>query len=238
MELEENKNNKIKETAIGWLMFLGLLIGYVLIPQIVGITVFKTFKLSEELSMFIGNMSYMIIIVCIYYKMFIEKIKDFKNHFSTYFGDSLKYWGIGLIVMYISNLILAYLIFPGEVAANEELNRIYLQDFPIMGFISVVILAPFIEEMIFRFGLKKAFPKTKYFPVVSAIFFGFPHVLAGFSKDATVIENLMQLLYVVPYGALGYAFGYIYKKSDNIFSSMLSHMMHNFMCFVVILNFV
>lgn len=237
MELEEKKS-RIKEIAKGWLIFLALLMGYLLLPQIVGILVFRTFKFSEELSMFIGNISYMIILISVYYKMFLEKIKDFKNHFSTYFGDSLKYWGIGLVVMYVSNLILAYLIFPGEVAANEELNRIYLQNFPIIGFISVVILAPFIEEMIFRFGLKKAFSKTKIFPFISAIFFGIPHVLAGFSKDASVLENLMQLLYVVPYGALGYAFGYIYKKSDNILSSMLSHMMHNFMCFVVILSFI
>ena len=103
--------------------------------------------------------------------------------------------------------------------------------YPIIGFISVGILAPFVEEMIFRFGLKKITGESNLFPLVSAIVFGLPHALTGISSFP---GDAIQLLYILPYGALGYAFGYIFKKYDNILCSMSIHIIHNIMCFLVI----
>lgn len=226
------ENNVVKVVKnIG--VFVLLLLGYLLLPQIVGLLFYKVFNISETISIFIGNISFLVVLIAVFYKMFKDKFKDYCNNFSNYFGDGLKYWGIGLAVMFISNMIMAYVVFPGEIAANEEINRVYILANPFIGFVSISILAPFIEEMIFRFGLRKMVGKSKFFPLISAFAFGLPHVLTGMTWSLS-LNNLLQLLYVIPYGALGYAFGYIYNKTDNILVSMSIHSVHNLMCFFVI----
>lgn len=232
----EDLKLKVVEIIKNVMFFIALLAGYILLPQIVGVSVFKAFKLSEEVSMFIGNVTFVLCLILLFYKMFIDKIKDFIKNFGLYLSDGLRAWGMGLLVMFISNLVLAYFVFPGEVATNEELNRLYILAHPVIGFISISMIAPFVEEMIFRFGLRKMCPKTKYFPIISAIAFGLPHALTGMTWSLSV-NNLLQLLYVIPYGALGYAFGYIYQNSDNIFASMLMHSLHNTCCFLMIVSF-
>ncbi len=235
--IEVKNENKIISVLKGIGIFLALLLSYLLVPQFVGLFVYSVFKLNETISMFIGNVSYAIILIVVYFKMFKEKIVNYYKNFALFFGDTLKLWGIGLLVMFISNLFLAYVVFGGEVASNEAVNRAYILENPITGFILVALLAPFVEEMIFRYGLRKLTGKSKYFPLVSAIVFGVPHIIAGISLPFGV-DDLLQFLYVIPYGALGYVFGYIYNKTDNIFCSMSAHFMHNFMCFMVILLFV
>jgi len=230
-----NKEKNVVESNVVKILknigvFILLLAGYIIFPLIVGLLFYKVFKFSEIISMFIGNISFLLVLIAVYYKMFKEKIKDYYYNFSKYFGDGLKYWGIGLAVMFVSNMIMAYVIFPGEIAINEEVNRQYISSYIFIGFVSSCILAPFIEEMIFRFGVREMVGKGKYFPLVSAILFGLPHALTG-------ITSVLQLLYIIPYGALGYAFAYTYNKTNNIYVSMTIHAMHNLMCFFVIVFF-
>lgn len=238
-EIKEVKNysnednfEKIMSIVKGIGIFTILLMSYLLIPQLVGLFFHRVFKFGKNLSLFIGNSVYAIGLFAVYRDMFISKIKDFFRNISEYYGNSLKYWGFGLIAMFISNLILSYFVFSGNIAANEELNRSFLIGNPIIGFMSVVVFAPFVEEMIFRFGLEKMVRFGKYFPLISALVFGLPHALAGISS---LPGDAIQFLYVIPYGALGYAFGYIYKKYNNIFCSMSVHMTHNLMCFLIII---
>lgn len=235
IEVNEKPKNILKSIGI----FILLLIGYLLLPQVVGLIFYNVFGLSENLSMLIGNTSFVIILLTSFYKMFSEKLKDYINNFSSYFKFTMKWWGIGLLVMYVSNMIINFIIFGGEIAANEEANRAFIQESPIIGLISIAIIAPFVEEMIFRFGVRKLSGRNKYFPIVSALAFGIPHVLLGldFSSLSNFLSfnNLLQFTYVVPYGALGYAFGMVYNKTDNIYCSMTAHFIHNLMCFFIIL---
>lgn len=231
-EIIEVKENKILE-RVG--VFLGILLGYLFVPQVIGYYIFKSFHVDSIVAGLIGTAFFALIILIVFYSMFKEKIKDYFSNFLKYFKTSLKYWALGLVVMIISNLLLSF-IFTG-IAANEELNRNFVLGNPLFGFFSIVLIAPFVEEMIFRFGLRKLTGKSKYFPLISAIAFGVPHILAGINSPLG-IDDLLQFLYVIPYGALGYAFGYIYNKTDNIFTSMTAHAIHNFMCFVVIVTLV
>ena len=162
--------------------------------------------------------------------MFKESVKKYFSNFAKNFGDSLKYWGIGLALMYLFNIILIYVVFNGNISANEELNRQAITSYPIIGFISISIVAPLVEEMLFRYGLRKVTGKTKYFPLITAILFGGVHTLAGIGL------SLKELLFILPYGSLGYAFGYLYNKSDNIVSTIVSHSIHNTIVFIIILT--
>jgi len=168
----------------------------------------------------------LVLLFVIYRKMLIGKIKDYFRHFSRYFGDGLKYWAFGFLVMAVSNLILSYVI--GDIAANEEANREFINGNLLVGFCSVVLVAPFVEEMMFRFTAKKMVSNDKWFPLVSAVLFGLAHIV--FANNS----SLLEYLYVIPYGALGYSFGYAYVKTDNIYTSMFLHAMHNFISFMAV----
>ncbi len=226
-EIEDKKSLSFK----GILLEILMVIIYVFVPVLVALLFYKFFKLPEIPSAFIGNICAALIFILLFFPTLKRQFKDFFSNFSDNLHDSLKYWGIGLAVMMVTNIILNVFVFPGEIAENEELNRSFINIYPIIGFFEVSLLAPFIEEMIFRFGLRKACGKNKYFPLISALAFGLPHALNG----VNTLADLPYLLYTIPYGALGYAFAYSYNKSNNIFSSIMCHFFHNTMCFVLIM---
>lgn len=222
-----NEETKIQRFLKGLGIFILTFLGFVFIPFFVASLVY-TLGLSEGISTLIGNLSFLFLLVIIYKDMLIGKIKDYFRHFPRYFGNGLKYWAIGFAVMAVSNLILAYIT--GDIAANEETNREFISGNLFVGFCSVVIVAPFVEEMLFRFTARKMVPNKKWFPLVSAVLFGLAHIV--FADTSSILEYL----YVIPYGSLGYAFGYIYNETDNIFSSIVLHAMHNFISFMTILT--
>lgn len=237
-DLNIEVNEKPKNILINIGIFLLLLLGYLFLPQIVGIMVYNGLNLSENVSVMIGQLTFIAILVASFYKMFNEKINDYIKNFKSYFMFTVKWWGIGLLVMYVSNFIINFVIFNGDLAANEVQNREFIQGNPIIGLVSIAFIAPFVEEMIFRLGVRNLSGRNKYFPIISALAFGIPHIIAGLDfNNFLTFSNLLEFVYVVPYGALGYVFGVIYNKTDNILCSMTSHFLHNLMCFVIILLF-
>jgi len=52
--------------------------------------------------------------------------------------------------------------------------------------------------------------------------------------------TLIDLVYIVPYGALGFAFALSYDKTKTIYSSIAMHMIHNTIAFIllILVNFV
>ncbi len=220
----EKIKNKLKDITEA----ITLLIIYLLVPQLMGNIIFNIFKLPESTSLYIGNFFVVIVYFIMYKKLLINKFKEYFSKVSN-FSDSLKYWGIGLAFMLISNLIINVFILQNTGSTNENLVRDTLKIYPFIGFISIALAAPFIEEMIFRFGLRKITGK-KYFPLISGLVFGFIHTIAGLSEG-----NILELLYILPYGALGYTFGLAYNKSDNIFSSIMCHVIHNTVVYTLIM---
>ena len=107
IEVNEKPSNIFMNIGI----FLLLLMGYLILPQIVGVIVYEGLNLSENVAMLIGNMSFVLVLTASFYKMFNEKIKDYIKNFGGYFKFTMKWWGIGLLVMYVSNIIINFIIF-------------------------------------------------------------------------------------------------------------------------------
>ena len=105
----------------------------------------------------------------------------------------------------------------------------------ILSIITMVIIGPFIEEMLFRKGLKNGFKKKQQFLIISSLLFGLGHVLISLdlsSLDA-FIACLPNLLYIIPYSGMGYLLAKSYYETYNIFTSTTTHTLHN--AFVVTL---
>lgn len=159
------------------------------------------------------------IIALIFHKRLKRDFEDLKKNHQTYFKKYLKYWFLLLGLMMISNLLITF-ITHSNIAGNEELIRENFQVSPIYVFISAVMIAPFLEELVFRLGFRYMFPSKWVFIILSGFVFGGLHVFSS-------AETLAELLYIIPYGIPGFIFAYILTESDNIFVPMGLHFLHN-----------
>lgn len=187
-------------------------------------------NLTESKNFWIANFSSIAVelimltaFILIYRKKLSNDYKSFKKDYKNIMDISFKNWLLGLVIMLISNVAIS--LFVGNIANNEELNRSLLMSTPIYAIIAMIIIAPITEEIIFRLSPRKAFNKKLPYLIYSAIFFGGMHLLTS--------TSLIELLYIIPYGALGFFFAKAFYETDNIFSSISVHVIHNTIAVII-----
>jgi len=121
--------------------------------------------------------------------------------------------------MIVSNLFIVTL-FPDAMATNQENINSIMSFAPLYVIVSACVYAPFLEETIFRLSIRNFIKNDKLFIFVSGIIFGGLHVITSF-------ENLIDLIYIIPYSIPGFVFAYTLVKSKNIFVPMSLHFFHN-----------
>ena len=161
-----------------------------------------------------------IIIIYVYKSDIIPNLKDFLKNNITYFKKYIKYWFIMLGLMILSNLIIINFT-SSNVSENQETIIETLKFAPIYTFIVTVLVAPILEELVFRLSFRKIFAHTKtLFIISSGIIFGALHVIGNFNE-------LIDLLFIIPYSIPGFIFAYVYTKSNNICIPISLHFIHN-----------
>ena len=167
------------------------------------------------------------ILFFIFRKTIINDLKKFKKDYKKDLDVGFKYYFVGMLVMITSNLILMFIT--GGIAENEAVNREYLKMYPLYSIIAMVFLGPPIEEIVFRLGFRKAFKKWLPYAIFSGLFFGGLHAFTAFEGMSLheALKNWVNILYTIPYGALGFAFAKVYYETDNICTSSLIHILHN-----------
>ena len=211
-------------------LFIAILLSYILYSSLIvllfkkiGLEIKAMNVLPKTIFLIAIELSFILILWFIYRKELKEEFKDYKKNFSDYFKLGLKVWAIGLLIMMTSNIILN-LVF--HVSPSNESNvQALLKQLPVYILIATIIYAPFSEEIIFRKSLDKCFSNKFLFIIVSGLIFGSLHVLTS--------KNSLEMLYIIPYGAFGSAFAYMYYKTKNIFTSMTIHMLHNSILVIV-----
>lgn len=176
-----------------------------------------------------------IIVVFLFRKTLINDFKDFKTNFKSYIKIIIKYWLIGMGIMILTNFLINYVFFQGSMALNEAANRESLIKYPIYSIITLVILGPISEELIFRANFKNSIKNEKLFLIITAFLFGGMHLLAYFDSMQSISSSWPQLLYLIPYTALGFVFGYVYLKTKNIYSAIIIHLLTNLLSVSIIL---
>lgn len=175
----------------------------------------------------ISSLTLSIILIWTYKKEILKKIKDYFNNFSKNFEISFKYWFIGLIIMYASNLFITYIL-NKQLAGNEENVRNYLNTMPLLMSLNTIIIAPINEEITFRKSFKEVFQNKWIFAIMSGLVFGLLHI-------TSYVTTLSDFIYIIPYGALGFIFALLYYKTDNIFSTITMHSLHNLLATLLVL---
>jgi membrane protease YdiL (CAAX protease family) len=166
----------------------------------------------------------MIILYLIFRKNFNQDFIKFRKNYRNYLKIGIKNWIIGLLLMVIVNNILIYVL--GGIALNEEQNREILKKLPLYAGIVMIFIGPFCEETIFRLNLKNIFNKWYTYAITSGLLFGLAHVLGTTGKE---------FLFFIPYSILGFYFAKTYYETDNIFTSITIHSLHNAIAILMII---
>ena len=187
--------------------------------SLLGINYYNLNMFDKIVYLMVTELIYLLILFFIYRKEYIRDFKDYIKNFKNYMPKYMEYWALAFSLMLISNFFIVTL-FPNSVATNQEaINNILVQA-PFYMIISAVLFAPFLEETIFRFSFRKIFKNDLVFIILSGLFFGGLHVIGSFN-------NLIDLIYIIPYSIPGAVFAYTLVKSKNIFIPMSLHFFHN-----------
>ncbi len=178
-------------------------------------------KIPLDLATFLLYLLLALIFIIIYHKDLIKDFKSFKKDYKKILKVTSLYWLIGIFIMIVSSFIIN--MFHIDTNANQEANIELLKSMPIVEFLCAVIFAPITEELVFRKSFKNISSNKHIYALSTGIIFGLVHVTSSLSG----IESLIMLLYLIPYSALGIAFGYAYKKTDNIYGTIFIHAIHN-----------
>ncbi len=213
---------KLKKIGLFTLLFLLFLLSdlFYLIPfKLLGINYDKLNYNLQVLCSLVASLITLLIIIFIYHKYLKKAFKDYTHNFNKYFDIGMKAWFIGLAGMCLFNVLIS-LLTPVHDANNEVLVQNMLHESPLLSFISAALIAPFLEEMLFRKSFGDIFQNKVIMIISSGLLFGLLHVIFSF-------QTPWDLLYAIPYGLLGSAFAYLVAKTDNIFVPITFHMLHN-----------
>ena len=207
-----NKIINFFKSFIGIALFYIVQIAFIYIAYLLNIKNFNVLYISMDIAL-------LILLILINKKIIIHDFKDFDKNYKKYIKTAIKPYLIGLFIMGLSNIIIVKFIIP-TLAYNEQMDRLMLFKYPLYSVMAMILTGPFIEEVTFRLGFKK-YIKNKYLYYFLATFiFAFVHAFNG-------LKNPIELIYLIPYGSLSFSFTYILDKTDNIFSSIVFHLMHN-----------
>ena len=166
-------------------------------------------------------------LIFLYYKDFTIYLNDFKKNGKNYLKFGLNIWFKGIFIMILSNILIA-LISPLDLPENEQAIREVIKISPFLIIFSSVIIAPIVEEILFRKTLFDIIKNKKMFIVVSGLLFGAFHIIG-------MGESLYSWLYIIPYASLGIAFSYSYAKTNNLITSICLHSFHNLITVIQVL---
>ncbi|QMS85673.1 CPBP family intramembrane glutamic endopeptidase [Candidatus Xianfuyuplasma coldseepsis] len=140
---------------------------------------------------------------------------------------TLQYTLYGVLLMFLAMVVIGIVYQLIGINDTSE-NQAFLDSLALNGSIYdkinlavfAIVLAPLVEEMVFRNALFQILRTNNMLPInvvitISAFTFGLMHT--GFS-------DLVQVFY---YAGLGAILGYIYYRSETIVTPILVHMLYN-----------
>lgn len=195
-------------------------IGMFLIPSIVAILLSN--YVNDTIASIIGDIIFIIIMFLIFFKDLIKEFKLYFKNFKENFKYSFKIYILGFMGMIFFNLFIYYFI--GNISSNETQVREMLYDNVIPTLISISILAPILEELIFRKSIAPLFKNRWVYVIISGLLFGGAHILINVIQGTFVLTDLV---YILPYGCLGGAFALMDYNRKTTFCSIVIHSMHN-----------
>lgn len=186
-------------------------------------------KISESTLYIFVFLGMAITYLVTYRKSLKEDFIHFKKNYKSILKTTTKYYLIGLGIMLVSGIIIGLIGI--EESTNQNTNIDLFKQAPIIQSIIAIILAPIIEELVFRRSFKNFTNNKLLFALTTGLIFGGIHVVSSINS----LKDLIMLIHLIPYSSVGIAFGYAYKEHNNIIGTMLIHSLHNSIAIIEIL---
>jgi CAAX amino terminal protease family. len=159
-----------------------------------------------------------IVVVIYMFKNELETAFDkFKKNAANYLKKYIKYWYLAYGLMVLSNILISPFI---RVAKNEQGVQAIIESSPVFAIFAIALFGPIIEELMFRFSLRKIIKNDWFYIIISGTLFGAMHIIG-------VAKIWQDWLFIIPYSIPGMVFAYVYVKSKNIFMPIMLHIIHN-----------
>ncbi len=230
--MKDNVKNIFK-LIISFVLFFNLSLVIACIFKLVGIN-YSDFNYIDYacLNTFIELI--MFVVVLLFYKKYLKKdLVLFKLNKKDYIKKIISYFLIFLVVKYgvalFSSLLLVMLGSDLVTSENQESVVTLAKTLPFMMMISTSLLAPFVEEGIFRLGIRKVINNKYLFILVSGLIFGFMHIFP------TELPLYVALIESLNYVTMGLLLAYIYNETDNIYVVVIIHALNNLLSMLMIL---
>lgn len=219
-----SKNEKTNRVVKGLLVLFSYFAFQVL--QILPIVIFnidfdKLNIIFQSTYLIFTQALYLAFLIFMYRNDLKKNWKDFKKNHKKYFKDYFKFFYILIILVMVTNLVIMLITNNNDGAENQQQIIDILKKSPVYAYIAAVMFAPVIEELIFRKSFRDILPdKFKIlFIVFSGVVFGLMHVIP--------FSNPQELLYLISYSIPGIILGYVFVKSDNLFTNIGIHFVYN-----------
>ena len=108
-------------------------------------------RMASLLSTF-SSLIVLLIILIVYWKDLTEEFHIFRIKLKRNISTGAACWGIGLLTMMVANVIIM-VVFHSEGANNDTIVRSMIAAYPVVMGLDVCILAPIIEEVVYRKSL-------------------------------------------------------------------------------------
>lgn len=150
--------------------------------------------------------------------------------------ENWKHIFLSISCLFMTNLLISECIsflLPDVKADNQVNNNVVMQINLLYYLISSSILAPFIEETVFRgciFGKLREKHTFAFSACISAFLFGGLHILASL-----LIGNWTNCIWILVYALCGFVLCIPYEDTGSIFSSISTHALYNFLSILLML---
>ena len=215
------KYSKDRSMVINIVFCILSFLGLILFSSILQL-IFYAFIKNELVVSILANSIVIVFLVLLYLKDLESEAKIYTKNFKEIFKKSLKFWMIGFMGMVFFNLLIS--VFMQGISSNEEQVREMLYNSPILSLISISIIAPISEELIFRKSLQPIIKNKWVYVIVSGLLFGGAHLLTNILSGTL---RVVDLVYILPYASLGSAFALMDNETKTTFSSIIIHAIHN-----------
>lgn len=175
--------------------------------------------------------------------------KDLSNISKKTFAFGAMGYGLTMAGNFASTIlfgILGITARKGE-ASNQEAITSMFNSSPlaiVILFLTIVIMAPIVEELIFRKGIFTLIKDPKLAIIISSLIFGGLHVISPtistiglwLSGEANYLDVILEFVYIIQYSLMGLGFSIAYVKSNkNVSTTIFSHMLNNGISFAMLL---
>lgn len=172
-----------------------------------------------------------LVLAIVFRKDLKRDFKYFKEYFKEYSGYVFKMYLISLGFMLVLNISIKLFTGLSQATNQTDLNEAFKSN-PLLVILAAAIMAPFMEELLFRCIFRKVLNNKYAYLISSSIIFGALHVVDDFKSPK-------ELLFILSYSLLGFFFGTVYEKTNNLFANIFFHFVQNSMALLgmILLNY-